>query len=105
MIINLHEMNIVIFSCIFMYYHASLLLQELSLRIEHLTEEAQKKRHALDNEVTETLTAQVCVSYFCLSSWICCTLFLVHVISLYIKVEALTASDLVGIKSLFFIIL
>ena len=35
--------------------------QELSLRIEHLTEEAQKKRHLLDQETTETLTGQVCI--------------------------------------------
>ena len=33
--------------------------QELSLRIEHLTDEAQKKRHGLDHQMTETLTAQI----------------------------------------------
>ena len=31
----------------------------MSLRIEHLTDEAQKKRRGLDNEMTDTLTAQI----------------------------------------------
>ena len=35
------------------------MLQELSLRIEHLTENSQKKRKTLDHETTETLTAQI----------------------------------------------
>ena len=34
-------------------------IKELSLKIEHLTDEAAKKRKNLDQEVTETLTAQV----------------------------------------------
>ena len=34
-------------------------IKELSLRIEHLTDEAMKKRRTLDHETTETLTAQV----------------------------------------------
>ena len=34
-------------------------IKELSLKIEHLTDDAAKKRKNLDNEVTETLTAQV----------------------------------------------
>ena len=33
--------------------------QELTLQIEHLTEQNQKKRRNLDNEMTETLTAQI----------------------------------------------
>ena len=33
--------------------------QELSLKIEHLTEDSGKKRRQLDNETTETLTAQI----------------------------------------------
>lgn len=35
------------------------------MRIEHLTEDAQKKRHVLDGETTETLTTQVCRVTFC----------------------------------------
>ena len=31
----------------------------MSLRIEHLTGESQKKRRLLDNEMTDTLTAQI----------------------------------------------
>ena len=34
-------------------------LKELTLMIEHLTDDAQKKRKWLDQETTETLTAQV----------------------------------------------
>jgi len=34
-------------------------MQELSLRMERLTDEASKKRHQLDHETTETLSAQV----------------------------------------------
>lgn len=35
-------------------------IKELSLRMERLTEESQKKRRQLDHETTDTLTAQVC---------------------------------------------
>ena len=35
------------------------LFQELSLRMEKLTDEAAGKRKRLDHETTETLTAQV----------------------------------------------
>lgn len=34
-------------------------IKELSLKIEHLTDDAAKRRKTLDQEVTETLTAQV----------------------------------------------
>lgn len=34
-------------------------IKELTLRIEHLTEDAQKKKRMLDHEMTETLTAQI----------------------------------------------
>ena len=34
-------------------------IKELSLKIEHLTDDSAKKRKILDQEVTETLTAQV----------------------------------------------
>ena len=34
-------------------------IKELSLKIEHLTDDAAKKRRGLDQEVTETLTTQV----------------------------------------------
>ncbi|KAK2144272.1 hypothetical protein LSH36_772g01071 [Paralvinella palmiformis] len=34
-------------------------IKELSLRIEHLTEDSQKKKRTLDHEMTETLTAQI----------------------------------------------
>ncbi len=34
-------------------------IKELSLRIEHLTDESAAKRKKLQNETTETLTAQV----------------------------------------------
>ncbi|XP_046349187.1 coiled-coil domain-containing protein 39-like isoform X1 [Haliotis rufescens] len=34
-------------------------IKELSLRMEKLTDEAAKKRHQLDHEMTETLTAQI----------------------------------------------
>lgn len=39
--------------------------QELTLQINHLTDEAKNRRNALDTEATETLTAQVmyCVKY------------------------------------------
>ena len=37
-------------------------IKELSLRIEHLTDESAAKRKKLQNETTETLTAQV--TYF-----------------------------------------
>ena len=34
-------------------------IKELSLKIEHLTDDAAKRRKTLDQEVTETVTAQV----------------------------------------------
>ncbi|XP_064639257.1 coiled-coil domain-containing protein 39-like [Lineus longissimus] len=34
-------------------------IKELSLRMEHLTEESQKKNHGLEHETTNTLTAQL----------------------------------------------
>lgn len=39
--------------------HDEAKIKELSLRIEHLTDESHKKRRLLDNQMTETLTAQI----------------------------------------------
>ncbi len=40
-------------------------IKELSLRIEHLTDESAAKRKKLENETTETLTAQVDMCVYC----------------------------------------
>ena len=44
--------------------------QELSLQMERMTETSQKKKKDLDSEMTETLTAQVCLDSFICAQYI-----------------------------------
>ena len=77
-------------SCVFFQ------LQELALKIAHLTDNAQARRRMLDHETMETHTAQVCILCFIYSFIKIC---LYRVNTVFDLISGLSAYVILGPKN------